>query len=111
MLKIFKRGRVWYIRGTVRGIHVYETAGTADATKAEEFRARREAQLWDRAVHGNRGSHTFGEAALIYLQARQPGPSFRMTLRPLVMHFEHRPVDKIDQAFLDSNIMKCEPTL
>jgi hypothetical protein len=67
MLKKFKRGQTWYVRGTVRGVRVYETAGTADATRAEEYRARREAQLWDRTVSGERGAHTFGEAALIYL--------------------------------------------
>jgi len=104
MLKRFKRGRVWYIRGTVRGIHVYETTGTPDCTRAEEYRARREAQLWDRAMHGDRGSHSFGEAALIYLQSRQPGPSFRVTLRPLVVNFEHRPVDKINQPAIDQYI-------
>ena len=46
MLKKFKRGRVWYVRGTVRGVRVYETAGTADAARAEEYRARREAKLF-----------------------------------------------------------------
>ena len=56
MLKKFRRGKTWYVRGTVRGVDVYETTGTADATRAEEFRARREAQLWDRAVVGERGT-------------------------------------------------------
>ena len=104
MLKKFERGRVWYVRGTVRGIHVYETTGTSDSAKAEEYRARREAQLWDRSVIGDRGSHRFGEAAMIYLQQRQPGPSFRVTLRPLVEYFEHRPVDKIGQSVIDHYI-------
>jgi integrase len=109
MLKKFKRGRVWYVRGTVRGLNVYETAGTSDPEKAEEYRARREAQLWDRAVLGDRGSHSFGEAALIYLQSRRPGPSFRVPLKPLVIHFEHRPVDKIEQATIDQYIAKHHP--
>jgi integrase len=104
MLKRFKRGNVWYIRGTVRGRRVYETTGTADADRAEEYRARREADLWDRAVVGERGTHSFGEAVLIYLQNRQPGPSFRVTLRRLVEHFEHWPVDKIGQGALDEYI-------
>ncbi len=106
MLKKFKRGRVWYVRGTVRGIRVYETAGTSDADKAEEYRARREAQLWDRTVIGERGSHSFGEATLMYLQTRQPGPSFRVTLKRLVGHFERQPVDQIDQAALDQYLAK-----
>ncbi len=106
MLKKFKRGRVWYVRGTVRGIRVYETASTSDADKAEEYRARREAQLWDRSVVGERGSHSFGEATLIYLQKQQPGPSFRVTLKRLVGHFEHWPVDQINQVALDIYLAK-----
>lgn len=106
MLKKFRRGETWYVRGTVRGVRVYETTGTADAARAEEFRARREAQLWDRAVVGERGTHTFAEAAVIYLQNRQPGPSFRATLRRLVDHFEHSPVDKITQGALDAYIAR-----
>ncbi len=109
MLKKFKRGHLWYVRGTVRGARVYETAGTADPAKAEEYRARREAKLWDRSVVGERGSHSFGEATLIYLQTRQPGPSFRVTLKRLVEHFEHRPVDLIDQAALDQYLAKHHP--
>ncbi len=101
MLKKFKRGRVWYVRGTVRGVRVYETADTSDTARAEEYRARREAQLWDRTVVGERGSHSFGEATLIYLQTRQPGPSFRATLKRLVDHFEHRPIDQIDRSVLE----------
>jgi integrase len=102
MLKKFKRGQTWYVRGTVRGIRVYETAGTADATRAEEFRARREAQLWDRTVSGERGAHTFGEAVLVYLQSHRPGPHFRqVTLRRLIEHFERWPADKITQTALD----------
>src|SRR5512132_277714 len=94
MLTKFRRGRIWYLRGTVRGFHVYETTGTADAIRTEEHRARREAQLWDRSVTGERGAHTFGEATLIYLQARHPGPSFRKTLLRLVDRFERWPVEK-----------------
>ena len=109
MLKKFKRGRVWYVRGTVRGVRVYETADTSDTARAEEYRARREAQLWDRTVIGERGSHSFGEATLIYLQTRQPGPSFRVTLKRLVDHFEHRPVDQINQAALDKYLAKHHP--
>ena len=106
MLKKFKRGHVWYLRGTVRGVRVYETTGTSDADKAEEYRARRDAQLWDRSIVGERGSHSFGEAILIYVQTRQPGPSFRVTLKRLVDHFEHWPVDKVSQNALDQYLAK-----
>ena len=107
MLKKFKRGRVWYVRGSVRGIRVYETTGTADANRAEEYRARREAQLWDRSVSGERGTHPFGEAVLIYLEERRPGPPFRcVTIPPLVEHFGRWPVNNITQAAVDQYIAK-----
>lgn len=101
MLSKFKRGRVWYVRGTVRGIRVYETAGTADAARAEEYRARREAQLWDRTVKGERGAHSFGEAALAYLQSRRPSPSSLAKMRPIVEHFQHRQLDQVTQDTID----------
>ena len=105
MLKKFKRGRAWYVRGTVRGVHVYETTGTADKAKAEEYRARREAEVYDRSIGGERGHHTFGEAVLIYLQARQPGASYRYsTIRPLVDHFEKWPIERITQSAIDDYI-------
>lgn len=104
MLKKFKRSRTWYVRGTVRGIRVYETTGTTEAARAEEYRVRREAQLWDRNVIGESGSHTFGEAVLIYLQIKSPGPSFRQTLLRLVDHFERWPVNAITQDAVDRYI-------
>lgn len=107
MLKKFKRGRIWYVRGTVRGIRVYETTGTPDTTRAEEYRARREAQLWDRSVGGERGTHTFGEATLIYLEERRPGPHFRcVTIPPLVAHFGRWQLDHITQTAVDRYIAK-----
>ena len=42
-LKLTKRGRIWYVRGTVRGRSVFETAGTTEREQAEAFRAKREA--------------------------------------------------------------------
>jgi integrase len=46
---------------------------------------------------------------LIYLQTRQPGPSFRVTLKRLVEHFERWPVDKISQSALDEYTAKHHP--
>lgn len=110
MLRKFRRGEVWYIRGTVRGISVYETTGTSDPAQAEEYRARKEGELWSRDVRGDRGSHSFGEATLVYLKARQPGAHFKhVTLPPLIDHFERWPADKIDQAAIDAYIARHHP--
>lgn len=68
-LRIRKRGRVYYIRGTVRGQSVYETTGTSDPKAADLYRAKRETELYERAVLGARAPVSFGRAALAYLQA------------------------------------------
>ncbi len=63
-LKVYKRGAVYWLRGTVRGQAVHETTGTADAKRAEAARVKREAEVWDRAVHGAKAVATFHEAAV-----------------------------------------------
>jgi len=110
MLRKYRRGRVWYVRGTVRGVSVHETTSTADANRAEEYRAQREAQIWDRSFKGERGSRSFGEAALSYLQGADFSPSYRATLRRIVAHFERWPCDRVDQTAVDEYIAKYHPS-
>lgn len=57
----------WYIRGTVRGIAVFESTGTDREDAAEEIRIRRENALLDQSIHGKRATITFLEAAVSYL--------------------------------------------
>lgn len=59
----------FYIRGTVRGQRVFETAGTDDEAAAEAVRIRRENQLLDRSIFGAGATVTFAEAAASYLSA------------------------------------------
>lgn len=94
----------FYLRGTVRGQRIYESTETSDPDRAEEIRARREAELWDRAVRGGRGTRTFAEAVVIYLQLRQPGPSYRATLLRLLNQFENWPCAEIDQNAIDAYV-------
>ena len=46
-IKLVKRPKspFWVMRGTIRGIRVEETTGTADKKVAEEVRAKREAKI------------------------------------------------------------------
>jgi len=108
-LKLTRRGRVWYVRGTVRGVRVYETTGAVDRSRAEEYRAAREAQLWDRRLHGERGQRPFAEAALVYLEGRALAPRSRAAIRPLVTHFGDWPLADIDQAALDAYARRYHP--
>lgn len=58
-----------YLRGTIRGQHVFETTGTNDEKSAEAIRIRREGELLDRSVFGAGATVTFAEAATSYLSA------------------------------------------
>lgn len=102
MLVKFKRRnrKTWYIRGHVRGHHVYETTGTADAARAEEYRARREAALWDRRALG-RETRTFDDAALKWLEARPRAEQDKRNVARLLEYFGGRALVDIDQDAVD----------
>ena len=97
MLKLTKRGKVWYIRGSVRGIPVYESTKTAYKEHAEALLIKREGEILNRSVHGASATATFLEAAVLYME--QGGE--RRYMGPLVGHFGATPLAKIDQAAID----------
>lgn len=88
-LTIFRRGDVYYIRGTVAGQRVYESTRLGDRKAADILRARREAEIIERAAYGRAATTTFAEAALTYMQSggearylgpilKHLGPKFRL---------------------------------
>lgn len=88
-LTLFRRRDVFYIRGTVAGQRVYESTRLGDRKSADILRARREAEIIERAAYGRAATTTFAEAALTYLQSggearylapilKQLGPKFRL---------------------------------
>lgn len=87
----------WYIRGTIRGVSVDESTGLVDRRKAEEVRARREAEVLEESVHGRRAVATFASATLSYLE--QGGENRYVT--PLLKHFGTAKLSAIDQAAID----------
>lgn len=70
-LKVVKRkgSAQFYLRGTVRGVRVFETTGTDSREHAEALRIRRESGLLDRSVFGPGATVTFPEAASSYIAA------------------------------------------
>jgi integrase len=80
MLKLTRRGTTWHITGTLRGIRVRESTGTASKPHAEAVRAQREKEILDRSVYGEAVTATFAEAVNLYLDL---GGSPRF-LEPLV---------------------------
>lgn len=98
-LKLIRRGdtpNIW-MRGTVRGIKVYETCGTTDEKAAEAFRAKREWEILQSTVFGQQATATLIDAALIYLEA---GGEVRFT-KKITDHFGAAPLASIDQAAID----------
>ena len=96
-LKVFKRGRVWWLRGTVRSVPVYESTKTDKRPAAEEIRIQREAEILSRSIHGAAATASFSEAVVMYLEAGGE----RRYMQPLLDHFRSVPLAKIDQAAID----------
>jgi integrase len=69
VLKIFQRGKVWYVRGTVRGRAVYASTKETDKASARRFKDALETRL-ARLDGEQRAPVTFREAAELYLEAR-----------------------------------------
>ena len=91
-----------WLRGTIRGKSIFESAGTADPARAEEFRAIREAELWSQAVHGTRAVVTFAHAVTAYLEAEDRSPTTKTNVRKLLGHFKLTPLKRIGQEQLDA---------
>lgn len=119
-LKVVTRpgtAQLW-IRGTIRGRRVYESAGTADAGIAEQVRRAREDALWREVLDGERaasaphslGGHarrpverTFAEAVESYLREYPPRPTQARDIGKLLDVLEDRPLSSIrKEALLES---------
>jgi integrase len=104
----------WYLRGTVRGRSVFESAGTDDAEAAEAVRVKREAELLEESVYGKKAVATFLEAAVAYLE-HDGDPRFlgrydggRWT--GLIGLFGRRRLSSLGQQDLDEAAKKLYPT-
>lgn len=109
-LKLKRRAGVWYVRGTVAGQGCYESTGTAERGRAEAYRAKREKELWDRSVFGERATVTFGEAVESYLRYNPLARNDRAHVDKLLTHFDGVALRKIDQRAVDLAIGRLHPT-
>jgi integrase/recombinase XerD len=107
LLKLIQRrdSPNWWIRGTIRGISVYETTGTAERDAAEIILTIRAKEVLDESIFGKKLSVTFDRAAASYLQS---GGSPRF-LKPLRQRFGRTPLRSIRQNDLDAAAMKLFP--
>ncbi len=107
LLKLYSRkdSPNWWIRGTVRGISVYETTGTAERDAAEIILTIRAKEVLDESIFGKKLSVTFDSAAESYLLS---GGSHRF-LKPLRQRFGPTPLRSIRQNDLDAAAIKLFP--
>ena len=91
-----------YLRGTVRGQRVYESAGTDDRALAEEARAAREAELYRAAVYKTPPRVTFSAAVVSYTESERRPASTLAFLNRILLHFGAViACQDIDQAAMD----------
>lgn len=105
-LKLKKRGPIYYVRGTVRGRAVFETCGTTQRDQAEAYKAKREAELFEAAVFGERAVVSFRRAALSYLEFEPRSQRTKDYVAQLVEHFADTKIGTIDQAAADRAVEK-----
>lgn len=108
-LKLVKRhgSPCWYLRGSVRGVAVDESTKTPDREQAEALRAKREWEIVNRQIGGNRAVATFLEAAVSYLEN---GGEARY-VKALIDHFKTTPLSQIGQAEVDACARRLFPRL
>lgn len=98
-LRVVRRhgSRIYYLRGTVRGIVVDKSTKTDNRDAAEAIRIKEEQLLLDRSVFGAKATVTFLEAAVAYMEK---GGEARF-MQPLLEHFKTRKLSEIGQGEID----------
>ncbi|RWP19282.1 MAG: site-specific integrase [Mesorhizobium sp.] len=105
-LKLEKRGKVWWLRGSVRDIKVYRSTKVTNEQDADDIRIVTEHQLLLESVFGKAATKTFGEAVASYVES---GGSDRF-LRPITEVFGKFRLRDIKQNDLNAAAAKLYPT-
>lgn len=92
-----KRSQNWFVRGTVAGIVIFESTGTADKIQADRYRLKREREVFDAARLGEVKSATFADAVTVYVNKGKSG----RFLSQLLDHFKETPLPDIGQVEID----------
>jgi len=105
-LKLYPRPNgIFHIRGTVQGRRVDESARTRVRSEAEQIRAQLEADLFKRAIYGDKAVATFAEAVDLYTLAGKPADH----LAQIVSRIGLTPLRSIDQGFVDQLASDMKP--
>lgn len=90
-LRLYQRGKIWWLDGSIDGIRVRESTRTSVRKDAEQIAAKREREVHQQAVFGPEAVLTFGAATGYYLDA---GKSDQY-LAPIFAKWERRLVKDI----------------
>lgn len=104
-LHLYKRGSIWWIRGTVQEQRVRTSAETRDRKEAEQVRAKLEADLFKRSVYGAQTVATFREAATGYMKSGGEATH----IDPIVREIGGKKLAEINQGIIDSLALKLKP--
>jgi integrase len=96
MLTLYKRGKVYWLRGSVAGRRIHKSCGTADRETADQIRTHTEAREWKGRLFGAESVLTFGSAAHLYITA---GKSTRFLL-PILELFRDTPVKEMKPGMI-----------
>jgi|GEM_PF-444806 len=102
-IKVVKRSssNTLYLRGSLNGKRIFESTGTSDPQRAEEYRAKREAQLWTESVYGKKAVVTFSHAIAAYVEAEPRSDATKAYLLRLLNYFGMTRLADINQTALD----------
>jgi integrase len=109
-LKLYKRGKVWWISGTVHGQKVRETTGSNDKEVAEAIRIKKEAGLVSDHVYGPKATRDFSDAVTSYIEAGGERRYIGTPHSGLLWHFYSTPLKDIQQDDLDKAARTLYPT-
>lgn len=90
-LRLYKRGKTWWVSGTVNRNRVRESTGHTGAERARQWAAKREWELEQEAVFGAESILTFGAALNMYIE----GDGEQRFLMPLLDEWERKLVKDI----------------
>jgi integrase len=91
VLTIYKRGKVYWLRGSLAGRRVHCSTGTTDREIADQIRTDKEARSWKSRLYGAETVLSFGDAVKLYVEA---GKSTRFLL-PVLDLWKDTPVKNI----------------
>jgi integrase len=100
MLKLVKRGAIFYVRGTFRGRAVYASTHEKDKAGAKRFRDALETKIARLDGEQQCAPISFQEAAEMYLNARPPSPQWKADIARLCAVIGDRPITEIKHHVL-----------